>query len=328
MAAVPFNLRTPATEERGFGYLALAWVAITVALVLAASFVVTGTAAGNEVVSNQTIDLSGVIESVSTPAEQYPSAMYGGMMWSLVDGRVVRRTDDPFSRPIVVAEMLASNTTNHQLRVRESDISIVLPDGSRHTATRFEQTSATSRFAVEAGEVQPVTVVFKLQTYQDPNPANLTVEWSEPSRTPATLPLVGGLPGVVGGSEFTIDDAVTVIPDAVNAPSNLVIEPTGAAVKTELGAFRAPTGQRVAAIDLSIRRVSATAASQYLEDDFWELSVDGQTVRPTRVDRTSSTPTSDSIQVVFLVDETVEAMTLKVGANTESATIYEIANGS
>ncbi len=326
MAAVPFSLRAPAAEERGFGYLAMAWVATTVALVLAASFVVTGTAAGNEVVTNETIDLSEVLTPASTPADQYPSVMYGGMMWSLVEGRVVPRDDDPFSRPIVVAEMLASNTTNHQLRVRESDVSIVLPDGSRHPATRFEQTAATSRFSVESGQIQAVTVVFKLQSYVDPNPAELTVEFSEPSRIPASVPLIGGQPGMIGSTEFFIDDAVTVIPDAVNAPSNLVIEPTAASVQVELGAFRAPTGQRVAAVDLDIRRVSPSAASQYLDGEFWEMTVDGQTLQPARVVRTGSTAGSDSVQVVFLVNETVADMVLKVGANTDSATIYDISN--
>ncbi len=326
MAVVPFSLRTPVAEERGFGYLAMAWVATTVALVLAASFVVTGTAAGNEVVTNETIDLSEVLAPASTPADQYPSVMYGGMMWSLVEGRVVPRADDPFSRPIVVAEMLASNTTNHQLRVRESDVSIVLPDGSRHPATRFEQTAATSRFSVEAGEIQTVTVVFKLQSYVDPNPANLTVEFSEPNRIPASMPLIGGEPGVIGSAEFFIDDAVTVIPDSVNAPSNLVIEPTAASVHVELGAFRAPTGQRVAAVDLDIRRVSSSAASTYLDVEFWEMTADGQKLEPTRVARTGSTAGSDSVQIVFLVDESVNEMVLKVGANTDNATVYDISS--
>ncbi len=326
MAAVPFSLRAPATEERGFGYLAMAWVATTVALVLAASFVVTGTAAGNEVVVNETIDLGGVLTPASTPADEYPSVLYGGMMWSLVEGRVVPRADDPFSRPIVVAEMLAANTTDHQLRVRESDVSIVLPDGSRHQATRFEQTSATSRFAVEPGQIQQVTVVFKLQSYVDPNPADLTVEFSEPSRIPASMPLIGGEPGLIGSTEFSIDDAVTVIPDTINAPSNLVIEPTAASVQIELGAFRAPNGQRVAAVDFDIRRVSASAAALYLDGEFWEMTTNGQTLAPARVARTGSAAGSDSVQVVFLVDETVTDMVLKVGANTESATVYDISS--
>lgn len=326
MAAVPFNLRVPAAEGRGFGYLALAWVAITVALVMAASFIVTSTAAGNEVVANDTIDLSGVLSPASTPADQYPSVMYGGMMWSLVEARVVPRADDAFSRPIVVAEMLAVNTTDQELRVRESDVSIVLPDETRHAATRFEQTAATSRFTVEPGQIQPVTIVFKLQTYQDPNPAELLVEFSEPARTPASLPLLGGQPGLTGISEFSIDDATTVIADSVNSPSNLVIEPTRASVQVELGAFRAPTGQRVAAVDVDIRRVAASSAAQYLDEEFWELTVDGQRMAPARVIRISSSPSTDSLVVAFLIDETVTDMTLKVGANTDAATVYNISN--
>lgn len=304
----------------------MAWVAISTTLLVATLTLWVESAAG------EPFEVVGVVEAATLPAspspsEQYPSVVYSGMVWSLTEARLVPRTEDAFSRPLVVTELLATNITEGtELRVRKGDIAVVLRDGSLHPAQRLERTASSIRFAVSPGRTKAVTAVFELQTNRDPNPADLQLQIAEPGRIPALLPLVGRPDEPMYPLDADIEGEPTTIADPDDPSRRLIIDPNSASIDIESGPYRAAIGERLSVIEVSVQRAAVNEDAAYLSPEFWRLDVGVERLTPIRVVKTGQpVANTDEVKLLFVFVAGPTEMTLTAAANTDSPVAYSIA---
>lgn len=303
----------------------MAWVAISTTLLVGLLTVGVESAAG------EPFEVVGVVDAAplpasSSPSEQYPSVVYAGMVWSLTESRVIPRTADAFSRPWIVIELLATNITEDaDLRVRESDLSIVMNDGSLHPTERLERTASSSRFSVSPGKTKAVTAVFELRTNRDPNPADLQLQIAEPGRIPAFLPLVGEPDEPMYPVEADIEDEPFTITDPDDPSRQLILAPSSAAVDVEEGPYRAAIGERLSVIEVSVQRAAGNDDAAYLYPDFWRLDVGTERLTPIRVVNVGQPEANtDEVKLLFVFVAGPSDMTLTAAANTDNPVAYAI----
>ena len=255
-----------------------------------------------------------------------PTVMYSGMEWSLSDVRVVPRSDEFGSRPLLVMEALTRNTTDRPLRVRESDLRIVDFDGIVHSVDRFDTGRSVSSFQVEPGEVAATTVVFKLQLTEDPVLEELVFQISEPGRVPALLPLVGSAIDSGFPVEGTISSEAAAIDDPDDADRQLVLRPGSAHVDLDFGPYRAAPDEQLTIIEVFVQRAAATPESGFFQPEFWTLEVDGREIQPSRVEQSQQVAANeDEVTLLFILhpDDNTDQMILTAGTD-DSSTAFPI----
>lgn len=316
--------RPPLTESRGFRFMFTAWVAISTTLLVGLLTIGVESAAGDQ------FDVVGVaaadtLSPIASPSEQYPSVLYGGMVWSITEARLVPRTTDAFSRPLVVTELLATNITDTELRVRKGDLSIRLADGSLHPAKRLERTASSTRFSVDPGKTKAITVVFELVTNRDPNPQELELQVAEPGRIPALLPLVGQPAEPQYPLVADIQGEPAAITDPDNPSRQLIIDPSTASIDVDAGPYRAAIGERLSVIEVSVQRAAANDGAAYLNPEFWRLDVGTERLTPIRVIMVDHPEANtDDVRLLFVFVAGPTEMTLTAAANTDSPAAYSI----
>lgn len=303
----------------------MAWVAISTTLLIGLLTVGVESAAGEQFEVVGVVDAA-PLPAASSPSEQYPSVVYAGMVWSLTESRVIPRTEDAFSRPWIVVELLATNIADDgELRVREGDLSIVMDDGSNHPTERLERTASSSRFSVSPGKTKAVTAVFELRTNRDPNPADLQLQIAEPGRIPAFLPLVGEPDEPMYPVEADISDEPATITDPDDPSRQLILVPDSASVDIETGPYRAAMGERLSVIEVSVQRAAVDNDAAYLHPEFWRLDVGTERLTPIRVVRVGqSAVNTDGIKLLFVFVAGPTEMTLTAAANTDNPVAYAI----
>ena len=299
--------------------MVVVWLVTTTALLVGLMTVGVNSAAGNdyEIVAIEQVDSIG--SAPVQPADQFPSVLHAGVVWSLAEARLIPRSEGQFSKPIVVAEVFAANVTEDTpLRVRHSDLFLADPDGRLHPSDRFENTptESRSRVVVEPGQTIQATVVFKPGIFYDPDLDEMALHIAEPKREPAVLPLVGPAPSDPYPLEGTIDAEPTVVPDPDRSDRQLVVTPQSAEIDLNYGAYRAPVGQRLNVIEVSVQRASSDDDAGFFDPDFWQLDVGDQQLQPIRVSKSDSPAANeDEVTLLFVFTAGPTDMTLTAGAN-------------
>ncbi len=301
------------------------WLVTTTALLVGLLTVGIESAAGNpyEVVSVEPAD----VETVAAETDQRPTVVHSGMQWSVSEVRIVPRTDDIYSRPILILEAVLVNTTDTALRVRESDMSIVDFEGQEHDVDRFDTGKILSSFQVEPGEAVSTTIVFKLRMNENPDLEDLVLQIAEPGRIPALLPLVGSAIESGYPVEGTISSEASVIDDPDDEDQSLVLRPQSASVDIDHGPYRAAIDEQLTIIEVHVQRASATPDSGFFQSDFWQLSVDGKELHPVRVEKSDVVAVNeDEVTLLFILapGDDIDEMTLTAGGDESNAT-YPIA---
>lgn len=317
--------RPPLTESRGFRYVFTLWVAISTILLVAVLTVGVESAAGDQ------FEVVDVVKATTLPAspspqEQYPSVMYAGMVWSLTEARLIPRTDDAFSRPFIVTELLATNVTaDTELRARKGDLAVMLADGSIHPAKWLERTASSVRFSVDPGRTEAVTAVFELIANRDPNLWTVQLRITEPGRIPALLPLDGEPVEPMYPLEAGIEGGPATITDPDDPTRQMIVEANSASVDIDAAPYRAAIGERLGVIEVSVQRASGNANAAYLDEEFWRLDVGAERLTPIRVVKVGQPAVNtDEVRLLFVFAAGPTEMTLTAAANTDSPLAFTI----
>ncbi|MEM7325279.1 MAG: hypothetical protein AAF531_19475 [Actinomycetota bacterium] len=326
------------SESRGFSYLLVVWFVLTSYLVL--GFVAVGaSSASGDPFTLVNVTVPGSAPPVAGPtvaapvlpaaAEQYPSLVYGGVTWSILESRLVSGSVTESNRPIVVVEAVVVNTTTDvTLRVRDSDVALVWPGGRREQVTRFEQLSGATSFSLDPGQPRDLTLVFKPQVNIDPDLAVLALEIAEPGRIPGHLPLLGPADPVPYPQSATIEQTVAAESRLGRMPS-LMASPLRAVLDINAGPYRAANGQRLVLVDLAIRRpdgaAEPTSPADHLAREYWRLTIDGRTIAPSRVVQSDGSAVDrETVSLLFVVAAETTDAALVVGAGTEHRAEYTL----
>jgi len=314
--------RPLAAESRGFRYLAIAWVAVTIALFVASLLVGVESAAGDKFGSTDDIN------PVAVDTQLIPTGVaYGGLHWTHLETRMVPRANDRFSRPVIVVEMVASNVTgNSRIRVRSRDVSLVLDDGTRAPVSRFAHTASTSRIAVNPGTSQPATLVFKPSTDRDPVLSKLRLEIAEPNRHPAVLAL---------GPDAELDPAFsaqTTEVDSTRAAEKRGLTLTTATIDLNAGTYRATVDEKLVIVQVQAV-AGAVAIDSHYQPRSWRLESEdpgGGDLGPALWASDQPVPgtASDTIQLVFAVPVDVDLSHTALRLASENVKIGSIAADS
>ncbi len=255
-----------------------------------------------------------------------PAVVYAGVHWRLLEARFVSVTESSDGRPVIIAELDLTNTTETQaLRVRESDVALVWSDGERFPADRFDQVVGSDTLTLDPGERRSITAVFKPRLLVDPVFEDTALEIGDPGRIPARLPLVGPMAPSIYPIDGSIEEGAAVVADPDRVAGRLAVTPRRAVLGLNAGAYRAAEGTRLVLIEVAIERSqvddgsavaqeSANAkGSAFAERDFWRLTVDSSSLEPARIYRHSIGATDDELlTLVFVVDEGFDELSLEV----------------
>lgn len=322
------------SESNSFRYLFVVWFAVTSCLIVGFVTVGATSASGDpfeivDVVAQTGPDPEGpeaFQPSVNSIADQHPSVTYGGLAWSILESRLIHKSETTTGKPIVVVEAVVANTTRDRtVRVRDSDVAIAWPDGRKDEVSRFEQLRGVSSFALEAGQSQDLTLVFKPQINFDPDITELVLEIAEPGRISAVLPLIGEpepspypIPGVLGSG-------VSIVADPDHPENELIIAPLTADLDIDAGPYRAALGHQLAVVAVSVQRTTVSPNAAFLKPDFWQLWINGEPLHPDRVIITG-TPSAneDELTLLFVIGDEVTDMILTVAADTAQSAEYPI----
>lgn len=262
-----------------------------------------------------------------------PPVPYGGTAWSVVGSRLIPRTEEVGSRPIVVVDAVVSNTTAATIRTKTSDVAMLWPDGRRDQVDRFEFVDDSAVVTLEPGESSLVTLVFKPLVVVDPILEELQLEVGEPGRVPARLPLLGPAPVQRYPAPAAIDGPAAVMADPIDMGRQLAINPVTASVALDAGPYRVAIGSRLAIVEVAVERgavligpVADTesaapldADTSILQPEFWQLRNTDHELHPMRV-----IDNGESVSLVFVVDERADNMVLVVAANGSQARTFAV----
>ncbi len=296
---------------RGLQITGMAWLATTSALAVAMLTVGVESASASgfsaDFTSRFSTESGSPAEEMAAPSmiepaetsDAAPSTLYGGLLWSLGEVRVVPRTSDAFSRPVVIAELIVANTGDTLMRVREADVAVVGPDGARHQVDRFEGTAESHLFTVEPGRAKEVTAVFKLVTSEDPWLAEYHLQIGEVSRIPATIPLEGPAEESPFPVPVSISDETIAVADPDRPGRSMAVQPIGALLDINAGPYRAAVGEQLTIVEVSVQRAGGGDEAAYLAPDFWALRIDGVTFTAARVTNDLRPSGEDRVFLLF-----------------------------
>ncbi len=249
-------------------------------------------------------------------------------MWSLVDVRVTS-TDELLGLAVVEVDVTMTNTLAITgLRVSDRLVSLRTEDGETTIGGHFDDIG--SRHTIEPGQTLAATIIFSTSHDRDPDPADLILEITEPSRVPASIPLAGAEPDVEPPVFVAVDSTATQLPDPDDVSRQVVIEPQAATLDVNGGPYRAAIGEQLTLVKVLVQRSTASDSSGYLDSSYWALQADGAVIAPLIVTRTSQ-PASNADEVTLLFAFPVDADNLALQAGlggSEQASFALVAPGS
>jgi len=305
-------------------FFATVWLVTTVTLLLMFQTVGVSQALGAD--GDNLVD-TGAADfplSVADPTDEpLPSALYGGVMWSVVDVRI-QSTEVLLDHAVIEVDVSVRNTlTTTPARVSDRLVSLVARTGDVVTDGRY--VDAGTRLTLAPGETQDVTIMFKTGFDQDPDPANLSLRISEPNRIPTMIPLVGRAPK----GDFPIFLAVESVPTALADPADpqrqIVVEPEAATLNINAGPYRAAEGEQLAVVKVNVQRTATLELASYLEPSYWGLEADGELEASIMVARRFDPEASeDEVTLLFAFSADAEELTLVAAPGTPDAAIFRL----
>lgn len=300
-------------------FFAAVWVLITFSLVVTTQLAGVTGAAGND---RSTI--SGLVDfplvGADPSAEELPSVLYGGIMWSLVEVRVVK-ADGLLEKADVEVDLRATNTLE-ATSVRASSDMVALVDTTGATGLLPGRLAEVGlRLGLEPGQSIEVTAEFEVGFTASPNPDQLAIQIGEPNRIPVVLPLTGQ----PEPSQYPVLMAVESVPATVADPDvtsrSIVIEPQAASLDINAATYRAAEGQRLAVVKVNVQRAEESDRPGYLAEEFWALKTgQGESVAPILVTRTDRPQVNtDEVTILFVFSGPASKLSLVADATGDQA---------
>jgi hypothetical protein len=290
------------------------WLVATLVLVAVTQSFGVSEAAGDLTPHDAAPDFS--LTGADPSAEPHPSALYGGVMWSVTEARALP-APELLVPSIVEVDLNLTNTLNEtQLRVPDSMLGLVQLDGSAAASGRF--VGSGSRLTIEPGETVGVTTSFQVGFTQEPDLAALGLRVVETNRIPATIPLDGPPAGDGYPVAVAIETGPAVLPDPDDASRQIVIEPRAAAIDINAGPYRAAEGARLAVVEILVQRTSSDDTSGFLDTGYWAIQAGGEASEPILVTRADQpAPNADQLTLLFAFPaDAVDQLKLVASANS------------
>jgi hypothetical protein len=248
-----------------------------------------------------------------------PSALYAGLMWSVVETRVTP-ANGFMGRAAVEVDLEITNTlTLTPLRASENILSLVSADGNGVAETHFQDAGA--HLSLEPGQTRSVTIAYKVGFTPNPDPATLSLRIGEPSRTPALIPLSGPqapLPSTIFAAVATEARALA---DPDDSGRQIVVTPSAASIDINAGPYRARDGERLAVIKVDLQRTEVSEDSRFLTPDYWSLESSAGTVAPVLVARSPEAPATNADEVTLVFAFPADAQNLNVVAAPDAEAV-------
>ncbi|MCP4228200.1 MAG: hypothetical protein GY773_33035 [Actinomycetia bacterium] len=291
----------------------MVWLVVTALLLIAFQSVGVPRALGDEGDTTADSTASDYPLVGADPSEEaLPSVLYAGVMWSLVDVRVTP-TEELLGRALIEVDVTMTNTLAvTALRASDRLVTLKTDDGETVISGHFDD--AGPRLTIEPGQTLAVTIVFSTGHDQDPDPASLTMEITEPNRVPASIPLAGAEPELQIPVFAAVDSTATALQDPDDASRQVVVEPQAATLDINGGPYRAALGEQLVLVKVLVQRSAASESSGYLDTSFWALQADGASLAPLVVSRTAQPASNaDEVTLLFAFSVDAEGLALQAG---------------
>lgn len=304
-----------ATKTRSQLFYVGIWLLVTAMLVVTLQTVSVPQAFGDDGALGAVDPASDFPLSGADPlAEDDPSALYAGMLWSVTDARAVDGVGLLERATVEVDVTLRNTLDNAQLRVPDSMVTLVSTDGHVVTGGRF--VDAGARLAVEPGESLAVTIDFEVGYTQQPQLGALSLQIAEPSRVPASIGLRSTQPEPLPPTFAAVDTGPLSLVDPDNAARRIVVEPTAASIGINAGPYRAAIGEQLAVVKVQVQRAEANETAGFLDIDYWALSAGDETLRAILVAGTPDPGSNtDEVTLLFAFPEGTEDLAVVADAS-------------
>lgn len=321
---VGVTVDTRATGTRGQLFFVTVWLVVTAILVVTSQVVSAPQALGDEGAEGQVDAAADYPLTGPDPAEEDdPSVVYGGMLWSVSEARVVEAAEGLFERSRIEVDVTLTNTLSAtQLRVPDSTVALVTDDDTDPVPGRF--VDAGARLAVEPGEEIAVTLDFEIF---DPEPelSDFTLQVAEPNRVPATIRL-GAEPDELDYPVLAaVDTSPLTTTDPSDATRQIVVEPLAASIDVNAGPFRASVDEELAVVKVEVQRTESDDDAGYLQNGYWSLEVDGERVPAILVARSGATASNtDEVTLLFAFPAEPDDITVIGAAGTSDEITFSV----
>lgn len=244
-------------------------------------------------------------------AEPAPSALYAGVMWSVLGTDVT--PGEGFLHPATVTVHLRLQNTLTLTAVRVADSLLTLTSTAGPLVTDALFTDAGRRVTLEPGQGREVSAAFTVTSMANPDPATLSLQIAEPSHVPAWIPLTTRPPAAPTAIRIDIDRSPVALPDPDRAGRQIVATPAGASLGIDAGPLRALATDHLFVIKVNLQRASINADSTFLTPAYWALQSSAGTSQAMLV-APGSKVGSNANELTLVFDVPVDAQQLQLVA--------------
>ncbi|MEM7340229.1 MAG: hypothetical protein AAF467_16345 [Actinomycetota bacterium] len=254
--------------------------------------------------------------NVDPDDDEFASAIYSGVQWSVLDVRVTPSEALLAQATIQVDVEVANTLETSTLGISDRMVSLVVDDGTVIDGARFVNTGPRVRLV--AGEAQTMTVEFRTGHAKDPDPETLTLQIAESNRQPAEIPLAGQSSEAPELVFAGVDNTPQAIPDPDDASRWIIVEPRSATVGLDVGPYRAGDGERLALVKVTVQRAASADDAGFIDPGFWSLIADDEASAPVLVVRSGQPATNtDELVLLFAFPEDADELALEAGTGTD-----------
>ncbi len=311
------------SSQRQF-MLALVWLATTATLAVGLQLFDSNQAFGDD---GQSAVVGMAVEyplaGPDPAAESLPSALYAGLMWSVVETRVTP-AQGLMDRAEVQVDLKVRNTLAvTQLRAPASMLALVSSESPVVIGARL--VDAGRRLAVEPDDTKTVTAVFELGFSPNPSLDTLSLRIGEPNRVPAIIAL-GPTSAAAASTVFVaVETTPTAAPDPDDSSRQIVVQPSAASIDINAGPYRAAEDERLAVVKVVLQRVEVTDESTFLTPGYWALEASTGTVAPVLVARgAEAAANADEVTLVFTFPADAQNLSLVAGPGQPQAVSFSV----
>ena len=251
---------------------------------------------------------------VADEFDALPAVRYAGVDVALLDSRII--PENSSGKPIIVADLAVRNTNATQVRLLTQQINLILGDGTVSPMDRFEFAPHPDRLVLAPGEAQQALAVFPISDELTDDLGSYSLQVGELGRWPENL----GLDGVVAPSLYHRSLEVLAQPEDLLPFGNLIVDMTSATAALEYGVYRAPVGDHLAVISLSVFGTPGTDEMDSFDEELWTLvDADGpqRALRATVVER-SVAGGNATVELVFAYSTETSELELFVSEDSLS----------
>jgi len=304
--------------SRGQLFFALIWLLTTALLVTAFQTIGISEALGDEVTDPADAVAPDFSLTAPDPAEHpFPTVLYGGMLWSVLDVRVTP-VEAFLGRAVIDVDLeLTNSLSSTRLRVSERELKLIDDDDLVLPQGRF--VDVDPRLTIDPGETFALT--FRVQTGHDrePDPEDLTLVIGESDRIPELIQLEGDEPAHDAPIPLAVEATPAPMADPDDTTRQIVVELVGASIGINAGPYRAGIDERLAVVKVKIQRASPSETSGFLDVGFWSMSADDAEVAPILVTRTAQVDgNADEVTLLFAFPAYATSFELDAGAGSPS----------